>query len=39
LRAELWRQITGWSGARVEVVGAQLGDDSVLWGGLALAIS
>ena len=39
LRAELGRQITAWSGARVEVVTAQLGDDSVLWGGLALAIS
>jgi glucokinase len=37
LRAELGRQITGWSGARVDVVTAQLGDDSVLWGGLALA--
>ena len=37
LRAELRRQVTGWSGARVEVVTAQLGDDSVLWGGLALA--
>ncbi|MDP8990383.1 MAG: ROK family protein [Acidobacteriota bacterium] len=37
LRAELGRQITAWSGARVEVVGAGLGDDSVLWGGLALA--
>ena len=37
LRAELGRQITGWSGARVDVVGARLGDDSVLWGGLALA--
>jgi len=39
LRAELGRQITGWSGARAEVVAAQLGDDSVLWGGLALAES
>jgi glucokinase len=37
LRAELGRQITGWSGARVDVVAARLGDDSVLWGGLALA--
>jgi glucokinase len=39
LRAELGRQMTAWSGARVEVVASQLGDDSVLWGGLALAIS
>ena len=37
LRAELRRQMTAWSGARVDVVTAQLGDDSVLWGGLALA--
>jgi len=39
LRTELKRQITGWSGARVDVVTAQLGDDSVLWGALALATS
>ena len=39
LRTELRRQITGWSGARVDVVTAQLGDDSVLWGALALATS
>jgi glucokinase len=32
LRAELRRQMPGWSGARVEVVQAGLGDDSVLWG-------
>ena len=38
LRAELRRQMTAWSGARVDVVTAQLGDDSVLWGGLALAL-
>ncbi len=37
LRAELGRQMTAWSGARVDVAAAQLGDDSVLWGGLALA--
>jgi len=37
LRAELRRQVTGWSGARVEVVPARLEDDSVLWGALALA--
>jgi len=39
LRTELRRQITGWSGANVDVVTAQLGDDSVLWGALALATS
>jgi glucokinase len=37
LRAELHRQITDWSGARVDVVPAALGDDSVLYGALALA--
>jgi glucokinase len=37
LRAELRRQITPWSGARLEVVPAALGDDSVLWGALELA--
>jgi len=37
LRAELRRQITGWSGARIDVVPAELGDDSVLYGALALA--
>jgi glucokinase len=37
LRAELRRQVTGWSGARLDVVPAWLGDDSVLWGALALA--
>ena len=37
LRAELDRQITDWSGARVDVVAAELGDDSVLYGALALA--
>ena len=39
LRAELGRQMTAWSGARVDMVAAQLGDDSVLWGAAALAIS
>ena len=39
LRVELRRQITSWSGARIDVVPAELGDDSVLWGGLALAES
>jgi glucokinase len=37
LRAELGRQITAWSGARIDVVPAALGDDSVLYGALALA--
>jgi glucokinase len=37
LRAELRRQITGWSRARLDLVPAALGDDSVLWGGLALS--
>jgi glucokinase len=37
LRAELDRQITAWSGARIDVVAAALGDDSVLYGALALA--
>jgi glucokinase len=37
LRAELRRQITAWSRARIDVVPAALADDSVLWGALALA--
>jgi glucokinase len=37
LRAELRRQITAWSQARIDVVPASLGDDSVLYGALALA--
>ena len=37
LRLELRRQITDWSGARIDVVPAALGDDSVLYGALALA--
>lgn len=37
LRAEMSRQITAWSGARIDVVPAALGDDSVLWGAMALA--
>ena len=37
LRAELRRQITRWSAARIDVVPAALGDDSVLYGALALA--
>lgn len=37
LRAELQRQITEWSRARIDVVPAALRDDSVLYGALALA--
>src|SRR5579872_270824 len=37
LRAELRRQLTAWSGARIDVAPAALGDDSVLYGALALA--
>lgn len=37
LRAELRRQITAWSQARVDVVPSELGNDSVLWGALELA--
>jgi glucokinase len=37
LRAELRRQITRWSQARIQVVPAKLGDDSVLYGALTLA--
>jgi glucokinase len=37
LRAELGRRITAWSRARVDVVPAELGDDSILWGAMALA--
>ncbi|MEO8657285.1 MAG: ROK family protein [Bryobacteraceae bacterium] len=36
LRAELRRQITNWSRARIDVVPAALSDDSVLYGALAL---
>jgi glucokinase len=36
LRAELRRQITSWSGARIDVVPAALGDDSVLFGSFLL---
>jgi len=38
LRAELHRQITSWSRARIDVVPAALGDDSVLWGAYELAL-
>ena len=37
LRAQLRRTITDWSAARIDVVPAALGDDSVLYGALALA--
>jgi glucokinase len=36
LRAALKRHITDWSRARIDVVPAALGEDSVLWGALAL---
>ncbi len=38
LRAELRRQVTAWSKARLDVVPAELGDDSVLWGAYELAL-
>ena len=37
LRAELQRQFTGWSRARLNVLPAALGDDSVLYGAMELA--
>lgn len=37
LRRELDRQMPPWSKARVDVVAAELGGHSVLWGGLKLA--
>ncbi len=37
LRAELRRQITSWSAARIDVVPASLGGDSVLYGAMSLA--
>lgn len=36
LRKELRRQVTNWSRARIDVVPAALGDDSVLYGALVL---
>jgi glucokinase len=36
LRAELRRQVTAWSRARLDVVPAELGDDSVLYGCVGL---
>lgn len=38
LRAELRRQITSWSRARLDVLPAALGDDSVLWGAFELGL-
>jgi glucokinase len=38
LRQELGRRITSWSRARVDVVPAELGDDSVLHGAFELAV-
>jgi glucokinase len=38
LRAELRRQVTPWSRARLDVVPAALGDDSVLWGAFELGL-
>ena len=37
LREELRRQMTTWSRARIDIVPAELSDDSVLFGALALA--
>ncbi len=37
LRAELRRQVTSWSRARLDVRQAALGDESVLWGAYELA--
>ncbi|MEO8026597.1 MAG: ROK family protein [Bryobacteraceae bacterium] len=37
LRAELRRQVTSWSRARLDIRQAALGDDSVLWGAFELA--
>lgn len=39
LRAELRRQVTSWSLARIDIVPAALGDDSVLLGAYVLASS
>jgi glucokinase len=38
LRRELRKQMPPWSRARIDVVPAELGDDSVLYGALALAL-
>jgi glucokinase len=37
LRQEMTRQITAWSRTRTDVVPAELGDDSVLYGAMALS--
>jgi glucokinase len=37
LRKELRRQVTTWSGARIDCISANLGDDSVLYGALSMA--
>ena len=37
LREELGRQMTAWSRARIDVVPAELGDDSVLYGAWVLS--
>src|SRR3954468_24485963 len=37
LRRELHRQVTSWSGARIDCMPAHLGDDSVLFGAQVLA--
>jgi glucokinase len=37
LRTELRRQVTAWSGARIDVVPAALSDHSVIWGAFRLA--
>jgi glucokinase len=39
LREELGHQLTPWSRARVDIVPAQLADDAILWGALALVQS
>lgn len=39
LRAEVRRQMPGWPNTRIDIAQASLGDDSVLWGALALAES
>ena len=39
LREELNRQMTAWSKARRDIVPARLGDDSVLYGAMALALN
>ena len=38
LRAEMRRQITPWSGARLDIVPSVLLDDSILYGAFAMAV-